>query len=311
MPFAPVNRTDPFLQEPGDEHPCDTCGHSWRLNGFRPPAFHRVTVSVNPEAAWAHVVKILTARVWGFGEEAQGVLSRLSNGQRRYVIFPQFAAETWHDPGRASYGPVCWFCIDAGDVEGYGDHGVTLAEVLARKGKPIRAALDLGSIDSLKPPAPVPGSAAHGPKRTPSRPPQVQAVLEDDLDVRLIQQGDEGIYLGDTKFVDEKQQRIALLFSLLQEITDQDAVAPRSRPFHKAKELVDLHPDIFVEEQHVHQWVRRVRVALERTFRKPGFGKQVIESAGRKGIRLGPQFMCVRFSVQVELDAYKRSLPAT
>lgn len=310
MPFAPVSEKEPFQQEPGDEHPCDTCGHSWRLGGFRPPAFHRVTVTLHPEAAWEHVVKILTAKVWGFGDEAQGVLSRLSNGQRRYVIFPQMAGETWRDAGRASYGPVCWFGLDAGAVEPYGDRGVTLADVLAHKGKPIRAALDLGAIDAIGAPVPRHAPTPLGPARPAKMAPRVQAVVEDELGVRLIQPGDEGIYLGDTKFVDEKQQRVALLFALLQEITQRDGVAPRARPFHTARELIDLHPDVFVEEQHVHQWVRRARVALDRAFRKKGFGKEVIESGGRKGIRLGQQFRCINFDVQDELRAYKTSLSA-
>ncbi len=309
MPFASVSTSAPFLQQPGEEHPCDTCGHSWRLDGFQPPAFHRLTVSVNADDAWAHVVGILTTRAWAFGEDAKGVLSRLSGGRREYVIFPRLAGDAWRYAGRAAVDPVCWFDIEVGDVEIYGPRGVTLAEVLANKGTPIRAALELGTAGAVAGPPAASTAAAPPVGAAPSCPAAAApGPVEADLTVRLIQAGDEGIYLGDVKFVDERQQRVALLFALLQEATSREAAKfPRQRAYHTAKALADLDAGFLVEEQAIHQWVSRARKALNVAFPGQMLGKQVIESGGRKGIRLGPQYECRGFVMQDELSLYKTS----
>lgn len=308
MPFGAVSETDPFRQEPGEEHPCSTCGHGWKLDGFQPPVVHRVTVKVDAAAAWKRVVELLTTRAWGFQEETPGVLARVSDGQRQCVVFPPVAGEDWKTLGRAAFYPVCWFDIDSGDVEMYGERGVSLAKVLADKGKPIRAALDrgptggVGAMPSAAAMPPVPYNA--GP------PPPRPEPLEADLSVRLVQPGDNGIYLGETMFADKNQQRLALLFALLQEVTEKEgARQPKLRGYYSAKALACLDPDQVVEEKDIHQWVRRARQALDSISPRNGLGKQVIESGGKKGIRIGPQFECRNFAVQVELDLYKESRP--
>ena len=68
-----------------------------------------------------------------------------------------------------------------------------------------------------------------------------------------------------------------------------------------------MDPGGHVSNPDIHQWVRRARVLLDEAFPGESMGREVIETGGRKGIRLGKSFEVRNISLQDELNRYKQS----
>ncbi len=301
LPFGRVSEADPFAQEAGEEYPCSVCGNRWSTDSFRYPVFHRVSVQVVAGAVWTEAQRVLVDRM-GFEREADGVFTRRRDGVRQYVVGVDAAAPAWLDRRRAEFNPVAWVGGAAADLAEYADRGVPLAELLADKDRGIRRALDLGLAAPARSGAP--SLAAEPPP--PSWTASAASPPRPDLGLRLIQPGDDGIYVQDTRIVDATQGRVHLLFAMLQKVIDDEAAPRRGRrAFRTAARLSELDATGEIEAKDVHQWVHRARKLIDRVL--PDHGKLIIEPGGRKGIRLGPGFDLEGFDLQVELSAYKAS----
>jgi len=313
MPFHRRNQ-DPFDQDPEASFECSACGTLWELGTFRPPAFHRILIELDPAGAWKHVLGLLCAKL-KMQPEKSGVASRKRRGDWEYVVFVPLADESWNDPLRAQFQPLCWIVADGADAPDYGSQAATLAQVLAQGPRAVARALDRARQEPRK----ARGQGVllhphrpydHGPRRSShaSSAPSGMVVRDGpaaDLSIRIVQPGDEGLYLDHVRFASARQDRIHLLFAMLQRITDREGASAKSRGFHTAAELAELDLEGRIEVHHVQQWIYRARRLIDEAFpAEDSLGARVLEGRRQTGTRLGPGFECRKFDLASELERY-------
>ncbi len=312
MPFH-HRKKDPFDQASTESFECSACGTLWELGTFRPPAFHRILIDLDPPGAWKHVLGLLAVKL-KMQQEKDGVATRKRAGDREHVVFVPCAEPSWCDPLRASFQTICWITADRDAAEGYGDQAVTLAALLAHGPRVVARALERAREEQRK----VDGQGtllSTAPRRYPAHRPQPDMTVHEappDLGIRIIQPTDDGLCLGDVRFASARQDRIHLLFAMLQKITDREGVPVRKRGFHTAADLAELDLAGRIEVHHVQQWIYRARKLIDEAF--PGeddLSRRVIEGGGQRGIRLGPEFECRKFDLESELDKLSSDLTNT
>jgi len=319
MPFH-RRKKEPFDQDPEASFECSACGTLWELGTFRPPAFHRILIELDPAGAWKHLLGLLSAKL-KMQPEKDGVASRKRRGDWEYVVFVPLAEDSWNDPLRAQFQPLCWIVADKDDAQDYGDQAVALADVLAQGPRVVARALDRARQEPRKargqgvllhpcqpynqgrrkstcgPTAPFGASVQDGPP---------------DLGIRVIQPGDEGLYLDHIRFASARQDRIHLLFAMLQQITNIEGASPKKRGFRTAAELAELALEGRIEVHHVQQWIYRARRQIDEAFpAEDGLGARVLEGRRQTGTRLGPGFECRKFDLDSELDRHGHKVRRT
>ncbi len=313
MPFH-RRKKDPFDQDPEASFECSACGTLWELGTFRPPAFHRILIDLAPAGAWKHLLRLLSAKL-KMQPEKEGVASRSRRGDWEYVVFVPLAEDSWNDPLRAHFQPLCWIVADRDDAQVYGNQAVALADVLAQGPRVVARVLDRARQAPRKARGQGvlihPTQPYHRERRRSNRGPTAPfgAAVRDgplpDLDLRIIQPGDEGLYLDHVRFASARQDRIHLLFAMLQRITNREGVSPRKRAFHTAAELAELDLEGRIEVHHVQQWIYRARRLLDEAFpAEDGIGARVLEGRRQTGTRLGPGFECRKFDLDSELERH-------
>lgn len=313
--YGAADPADPLVQGPGDSVVCDRCGAHWPRRKEGLPWKERVLVALDAEAAWRYVVKEVLAPKISIGDRSRpGVFGWYADGFAHEVVSTAVAPAERRELSSGAGRATAWFACSEAEAASYGERGVSFADVLAR---------DLAAFERVHQLGPIPlPTAAYvaspaGPTYTPGRSrPNATALRE-----VVLQRGDDGgAYLLDQPVVKPSERTLLLVIAALQDWTDDQDEPPDERTFVGADEITStivrnlaalgggLLPERRrVKEAKVYEWVMRVRDRIDEARIVGAAGDAVIERGGKKGIRVGPRFRIVGFSIRDEVRRYKES----
>ncbi len=310
MPYGEADPSDPFRQEDDAECVCGTCGTVWYPGRYRLPTRRRMRVTVHMAGAWKYVLDRL-GELGSVFEEAPGVASVIVRGQRTQTVFlPLAASDPWHRSDLAVMAPTAWISVAGDDrLHGFGERGLSLADVVADGRGAIGRVFDLGRAGSL-----VPGAAwmAAAPPASPWGTPPAAAPVGSagSPTTRFVSLDAKGVWLDRTLVVAAKATGAALLLALLDHFARKDEAAPGGgRRFRTAEQLARGVSGGTFTYSDVQTWVSRARKALrEKLPGEPGLDLAVIEGGEGDGYRLGVGFRCEGFDLTDALtNRQKRS----
>ncbi len=316
--FEAVSADEPFLQQPGDPLTCDRCNAQWARRTERLPWQERVLVAIDPAAAWKHAVEVLAEEKGVQADRSVlGVYLWIAAGEVFEVVGAEVAAPERRRVARSAGHRAAWFGASATSLGAYGDHGVSLADVLAEGRVAFQRVFDLGLIPGTpetrflaEPPPAL--HASGGPR------------IGSPTHKGIVQRGDDGAYLHQRRIVKAANAMLLLTLAALQRATEEAGRPDEDRSWLSAGDLAatinhelseqsggKVDPNLIVADKRVWAWVNRLRDAIDEANVPAVKGNDVIEEGGNKGFRLGPRFRLDGFSVQGEVVAYKAKPPPT
>lgn len=156
-----------------------------------------------------------------------------------------------------------------------------------------------------------------GPTYAPSRGRSDATALRDVV----LQRGDDGgAYLFGQRVVKPSEQVLLLALAAIQDCTDDEAAKPEARGYLGADSILacimnnlnaaselPLPSRREVTTTKLYNWLMRLRECINQANILGATGDEVIESGGKKGIRLGPRFRIAGFKILDEARRYKES----
>lgn len=310
--FGMGDSDDPLVQPDGPGVVCPTCHAEWDTTMVL-PWFRRAAVRVDEAVAWDAVLKLLSVNRQPVHRSSRGLAAWIGDhGDPCEVIAVDLVPEPRRHAAGAAGRRAAWFGVQPGAVSKYGARGVALADVLAG---------DLRAIERAHAEGPVPASVfvymgyAPAAAAPPVAPPPTHSAEVQPL--ALLQRVESGALLGDHQVVTGSEQRLLLLLATLQYAMAQDAGTEPRR--HYSGDLLALYINDTLRELHrpgdpasrevsgadIHQWILRLRRAIDERRTPPGQGASVIEHLAGAGYRLGSRYELRGFSMQGEALRYK------
>ncbi len=308
--FGKVLRSNPFEQPEGPRAQCPACGAAWDCTA-QLPWFHRAAVRVNEDSAWGLMLELLEASGTRVNRVQQGVAAWTGDqGDPCEVIALDLAPFARLQVGASAGRRAAWFGVRPAVVSRYGARGVGLADVLGG---------DLSAIGRAHATGPVPGAMVVYSLAEPApMAPAVVASADDGRKVVLLQPGDSGAFLGDREIASAREPRLLLLLAAFQYAMTKEGHLTGKRGHYSADLLAAHINDVLrelhragdpgyreVDGAHIHQWVLRLRRAIDERGRPASQGPSVIEHREGSGYRLGGRYELRGFSVQDEARRYK------